>query len=66
DHSNWKEAYMPNYLKNCKEVDPEGAEVQEVPAKSKDFSKKKASCSTTHSESSAAGEAGLVDTLLNK
>nr|GEU88931.1 hypothetical protein [Tanacetum cinerariifolium] len=52
---------------NNEAVDLEDVEVQEVRHMGRDMSKKKASSSIARSESStAAGEAGLVNALLNK
>ncbi|GKA21802.1 hypothetical protein Tco_0707764 [Tanacetum coccineum] len=51
---------------NDEATDSEDVEVQEVRPMGRDKSKKKASSSTVCLESSVAGEASLVDELLNK
>ncbi|GKE14478.1 hypothetical protein Tco_1422055 [Tanacetum coccineum] len=65
DHKKWKEAEIPWFLKKSNEaVDSEDVEILEVQPLGRDRSKKKPY--TARSESSSAGEPGLVEALLIK
>ncbi|GJR17845.1 FAR1-related sequence 5-like protein [Tanacetum coccineum] len=66
DHSKWKSVETPNLDLNDEADNLENVKGHEVRPMRRDKSKNKASSFTSRSESSVAGEAGLVEVFLNK